>query len=163
MHQGRVDPDELHPSYIEEGPETTRPKPRPKRRTYPVSFMTVFEPTLRQLAQLERPAAYHRVLWACVGGELLDPMHWRTLTARNVAKAAGVSQISAERALAMLEADRVILAQGRASAKQRRLSRRLCSNVSAEDWAMAETDPPVVDGRGRGRPPLGVAAAPGEG
>lgn len=118
--------------------------------SYGVPFVTLMVPTLAAIAALDRPAAYHRTLMAALIH--LDPINWRSVSARRLAETAGLSRISTERALAMLEADRVILGRGRASAKERRLSRELASASSAATWREAnarEPDMEVIDGSGR--------------
>lgn len=120
------------------------------RRSYPVEFMTVMKPGLRALAKNKRSTAYFQVLLACM--DRLDPIHWRHCSAATLAADTGLCQMSVERALKQLEADRVVIGQGRSSAKVRRLARSLASNSSADRWNEAQEDAadlPVIDARGR--------------
>ena len=103
----------------------------------------LFHPALDFLAALQRPPSYYKVLWAAC--EHLDSSRWRVLSARRAAEVARISRASAERALALLEADRVNLARGRASAKERRLSRTYCSTTGPERWLREPTDPDLID------------------
>ncbi len=110
--------------------------PERRRRAparYPWRFATMFRPALLALCAIDRPAAYYRVLFASLA--MFDPIEWRTVSARTIADATGLSRISVERALSQLTADRVLLTRGRASAVQRRLSRRVASLSSVERWA----------------------------
>lgn len=100
------------------------------------------------IAALDRPAAYHRALLALM--TLADPVQYRRISAAEVADAARMSVNSAERALAMLEADFVILNNGKATgAKARRINNNLAWASRADAHAATEADPPIRDGRGR--------------
>lgn len=119
-----------------------------KSRRYPRRFWTMFSEETLRLATFDRPAAYHRALMACL--TLMDIQQFRRISAREVGEAARLSTISAERALAMLEADQVIITNGKATgAKSRRLNNRLCSMTTAEKWADLDMDPEMIDARGR--------------
>ena len=132
---------------------------------YPERFLTMFASASRFLSQIDRPAAYYRVLFAAMGR--LDWADTRRFSSRQAAEACAMSRSNAERALAMLEADRVIIATGRSSDKERRLSRRLGWNGGAASFLSreeAERDPELIDARGRAAPgrraAVGAGAAP---
>lgn len=120
-------------------------------RRYKERFWTMFHSATTIIAGFDRPAAYHRALLAML--TLADPIQYRRISAREVSQAAGMSQISAERALAMLEADQVILTNGAATgAKARRINNRLAWASTAERNRITPEDPPIIDGRtDRGR------------
>lgn len=119
-----------------------------RSRRYPRRFWTMFAEETLKLSTWDRPAAYHRALMACL--TLMDIQQFRRISAREVGEAANLSTISAERALAMLEADRVIITNAKATgAKARRLNNRLVSMTRAEAWSDLEPDPEMVDSRGR--------------
>lgn len=110
----------------------------------------MFSETATILSKLDRPPVYYRALLHLA--TVLDPIQSRRFSARELAEATGMAQASATRALAMLEADRVIFATGSTAAKSRRLSRQLFSMSSSERWAEAqelEPDPVPEDARGR--------------
>lgn len=119
-----------------------------KSRRYPRRFWTMFAEETLRLATWDRPAAYHRALMSCL--TLMDIQQFRRISAREVGEAARLSTISAERALAMLEADQVIITNAKATgAKARRLNNRLVSMTRAEAWADLTPDPEMIDSRGR--------------
>lgn len=108
----------------------------------------MFADTCLLVATWDRPAAYHRALMACL--TLMDPTQFRRISAREIGEAARMSTISAERALAMLEADKVIITNDKATgAKARRLNNRLASMTSADRYEGLIPDPEMVDARGR--------------
>lgn len=107
----------------------------------------MFDTTFQFLAGLDRPSAYHRTLWQCLA--LMDPVQFRRISATEICKAAGMSHISAQRGLAMLQADRVIFGQGKGAARAYRLNNRLVSMTSSEKWNKLSPDPEVIDARGR--------------
>jgi len=116
-------------------------------RRYRERFVTMFCNTTLLLATLDRPAAYHRVLLAFM--TLGDPIQMRRISAREIAEAAAMSTISAERALAMLESDCVIITNGRSTgAKARRINNRLMWSSTAHAHSAATLDPEVRDARG---------------
>lgn len=118
-------------------------------RRYRERFWTMFESTTHQVATFDRPACYHRALLAMM--TLADPIQYRRISAREIAECSAMSMNSAERALAMLEADKVVLTNGAATgAKARRLNNRLCWASTADRHGMTEPDPEVIDSRGRG-------------
>mgnify|MGYP001277183818 CR=1 FL=1 len=117
---------------------------------YPERFMSCFTASMAFLAALDRPAAYHRALWFALSR--LDAQEYRRLSARQVAEGTGMSRSNAERALSMLQADRVIHVRGVSSDLERRLSRRLGWYQGAtlfNEAELAAADPQLVDGRGR--------------
>ena len=155
-----ADPPELRAVYVTEGAGAMRLRLH-KSGAYPVTFTTALHPGREAIARLDRPGTYHRALTAF---EMLGhSIEWRVVPARMVAERASLSRISAERALAMLEADRVILARGRGAGKERRLNRRAYSTTTAQAWHEAGPDPEIIDGRGRRKPSLGARAASGGG
>jgi hypothetical protein len=119
-----------------------------KTRRYRERFWTMFHSTTTILAAFDRPAAYHRALLAML--TLADPIQFRRISAREVAECARMSPMSAERALAMLEADQVILTNGQMTgAKARRLNNRLVWMTTADRHGMTDADPEIIDARGR--------------
>lgn len=119
-----------------------------RSRRYSRRFWTMFADTCLLVAGWDRPAAYHRALMACL--TLMDPTQFRRISAREIAEAAGLSIISAERALAMLESDQVIMTNGKATgAKARRINNRLASMTRAETYEALPADPQPRDSRGR--------------
>lgn len=119
---------------------------RPRAR-YRERFWTMFLDATTTLAAMDRPAAYYRCLLFLL--TVLDPVQPRRVSAREVAEGAKLSQASAERALAMLEADGVIHGKGVTGAKARRLTNRLVWASTAEKHGCATRDPDVTDSRGR--------------
>ena len=108
----------------------------------------MFAESVLTLASFDRPGAYHRALMAAL--TLMDPTQFRRISAREIGEAARMSTISAERALAMLEADGVIITNSlKTGAKARRLNNRLVSMTNAERYADLTPDPEVIDARGR--------------
>lgn len=119
-----------------------------RHRLYPMRFWTMFETTTALLATLDRPVCYHRALLFLL--TVLDPIQFRRVSAREVAQGAKISMASAERALALLELDAVIIANGQPTgAKARRLSNRLCWASNSERFNQTDPDPEVRDARGR--------------
>lgn len=117
-------------------------------RRYAERFWTMFHSATLQLAGFDRPAAYHRALLAFM--TMGDPIQLRRISAREISQAAGMSTISAERALALLESDRVIITNGQQTgAKARRINNRLVWASRADAHAGATPDPEVIDSRGR--------------
>lgn len=119
-----------------------------RRGRYPRRFLTMFPQAMEALAKMDRPACYHRALYYCLSH--LDPVQWRHLSARDLATDTRQSMSSAERALSMLEADGVVIADGRNSAaKRRRLNNNLCWASSAHRHSETTPDPVPEDARGR--------------
>ena len=117
-------------------------------RRYRERFWTMFHSATLQLASFDRPAAYHRALLAFM--TMGDPIQLRRISAREIALAAGMSNISAERALALLESDQVIISNGQQTgAKARRINNRLMWSSRADSHAATPMDPEVIDSRGR--------------
>lgn len=159
------DPDapRLRAVYVRTGPEAMRLSVH-RTGAYPVTFTTVLHPGREAVARLDRPGSYHRALAAME--RLAHTIDWRVIPATDVAERSGLSIASAERALAMLEADRVVMAKGRGYGKRRRLNRTVYSTSTAQAWQEAqehEPDPEVIDGRGRGKPSVGLRAEAGRG
>ena len=122
---------------------------RPRGR-YGMTFGTIMMPTIATMSTRRRPGSYYEVLFACF--EKLNPITWTQYPATQIAEETGLSTISVERALAVLEADKVVLGRGRSSGKLRRLNRNLFSKSDVEDWKAAqkaEPDPETIDSRGR--------------
>ncbi len=108
----------------------------------------MFPQAMEALAKMDRPACYHRALYYCLSH--LDPVQMRHLSARDLATDTGQSMSSAERALAMLEADGVLIADGRSTAaKRRRLNNNLFWASSAHRHSETAADPVLEDARGR--------------
>lgn len=107
----------------------------------------MFEQATIALAQYDRPSVYWRVLLHLLAR--LDPVQYRRVSASEVRAEVGISMSSAERALAQLEADRVIFCKGKAAAKARRLNNRLVWKANSEKWNEVSPDMEVIDGRGR--------------
>lgn len=124
-----------------------------RRGRYSQRFITMFHGAMTTLAAMDRPACYHRTLLHCLA--VLDPVQFRKVSAREIAKATRQSQSSAERSLAMLEADGVLISNGEPTAgKGRRLNNSLCWASSAEKHAARQPDalppdPEPGDARGR--------------
>lgn len=97
---------------------------------------------------LDRPSVYYRTLIFLATA--LDPIQFRRLSAREVAEGAGISQASAERALMMLESDKVVIHNSQSTgAKARRLNNRLFWGSSAQKRSETELDPMLDSTRGR--------------
>ena len=108
----------------------------------------MFTPGTATISTWDRPAAYYRVLLFCMA--TLDSQQMRTLSAREIKDGTGLSMISVERALAMLEADQVIVTNGqKTAARRRRLSNHLCWTSRADAHHAAIPDPALEDARGR--------------
>ena len=118
-----------------------------RHRNYGRRFLTMFQETTAQISGMDRPPVYFRALLHLL--TRLDPVQPRRLSARELAQGANLSQASAERALAMLEADRVIFCSWQTGAKARRLNNNLCWMSNSEKWASTPKDPEVIDARGR--------------
>ena len=93
------------------------------------------------------PPNYFRALFRCTAE--LDPVQFRALSARELSEKAGMSQISAERALAMLRSDQVIFSKGSKSGMRYRLSNQGVWASHAHKHSLASIDPEVIDSRGR--------------
>lgn len=107
----------------------------------------MFESTFQLLAAMDRPSAYHRTLMQCLA--MMDPVQYRRISAREICEKSGMSHMSAQRGLAMLQADRVIIGQGAGAGKAYRLNNRLVSMTSSEKWNALPPDIEVIDSRGR--------------
>lgn len=119
-----------------------------RKGRYSMRFVTMFAPTLEAVAKLDRPACYHRTLFYLL--TVLDPIQFRKVSAREIAEATCQSTASTERALAMLSADGLILAnEGVTAAKGRRLSNRIAWMATADLHSQTPSDPEVTDSRGR--------------
>lgn len=119
-----------------------------KSRRYRERFWTMFDTATTQIAGFDRPAAYHRALLAMM--HLADPLQFRRISAREVATVSKMSTMSAERALAMLESDRVVIVNGmQTGAKARRLNNRLIWGSTADRHDRTDADPEIIDSRGR--------------
>ncbi|MGB0823175.1 MAG: hypothetical protein ACPGSK_03505 [Alphaproteobacteria bacterium] len=121
----------------------------PKRR-YPERFLTMFPNAMEGLAAMDRPPSYYRTLMHLCA--VADAKQFRKITAREIAEATNQSLPSVDRAMAMLQADRVIITSGRGVGKTIRLNSRLAWMSSAEKRArqMADSpDPELEDARGR--------------
>ena len=105
----------------------------------------MFDSTFSFLAGLDRPAAYYRTLMQCLN--MMDPVQFRRISANELSNEAGMSLISAQRGLAMLQADMVIIGKGKASAKSYRINNRLVSMTSSEKWNQLPPDPEVIDSK----------------
>ena len=116
-------------------------------RRYRERFVTMFMTTTQTLAAFDRPPCYHRALLTCLA--MLDPIQFRKVSAREIADASRLSPVSAERALAMLEADRVLISNGEATArKARRLNNNLAWASTAHKHGLTDPDPEIIDARG---------------
>ena len=118
-----------------------------RRHRYPSRFVTMFVETMNTLAGWDRPPAYHRTLWHLLS--VLDPIQWRHISAREISERTGLAPASVSRALAMLEADRMVIAEGRTANKRRRLNNQLGWASSAEKYSDTTADRPPEDARGR--------------
>lgn len=117
------------------------------RRGFGRSYVMMFTETVAQVAAWDRPPAYHRaLLWLLAA---LDPLQPRAVSAREVALGCNISINSAARALAMLEADRVVIGVGQTAAKRRRLNNRLAWRSRVERFEETPEDTPPEDARGR--------------
>ncbi|MEM1079530.1 MAG: hypothetical protein AAGI09_13495 [Pseudomonadota bacterium] len=117
------------------------------RAYYRERFLTMFMNTSRLLATMDRPQVYYRALFHLLS--VLDPIQMRRYSARELAQATGMSQVSAERAMAMLEADRVLMRTGKGTAKALRINNNLAWASTAEKHNLTEVDPEIIDARGR--------------
>lgn len=118
------------------------------RRGYPWRFGTMMLPQFHMLAEMDRPSVYYRVMLHLFS--VLDAQQWRQLTAATIARDCSMSVQSAEKALTMLTADRVIFCRGPRSHKERRINNTLAWFAGAARHSEAEADLPVIDARGRG-------------
>lgn len=119
-----------------------------KHHHYGERFLTMFSNTAEGLAQFDRPSVYYRTLIFLA--TKLDPIQFRRMSAREVAEGVGISQASAERALMMLESDKVLIHNHQATgAKARRLNNRLFWGSSAQKRSETELDPMLDTTRGR--------------
>lgn len=118
-----------------------------KRHHYSERFLTMFVEMMMLLSKLDRPPVYYRALFWLL--TKLDPQQERVVSASQMAEGAEMSQASAERALAMLEADKVILATGPRCARRRRINNRVAWTSRASAHNYAPKDPEVADARGR--------------
>jgi len=117
-------------------------------RRYRERFFTMFATTASLISSFDRPAAYHRALLAFL--TLGDPVQFRRISARQVAEAAHMSPISAERALALLESDGVLISNALSTgAKARRINNRLVWASTAAAHSAATPDVEIIDSRGR--------------
>jgi len=133
--------------YTEDTNGTTIQLEATKSRRYRERFLTMFMTTTQTLAAFDRPPCYHRALLTCLAK--LDPIQFRKVSAREIAEASRLSPVSAERALAMLEADRVLITNGEATAaKARRLNNNLAWASTAHRHSMETPDPEIIDARG---------------
>ena len=99
------------------------------------------------ISRLDRPACYYRTLQFLLA--TLDPIQWRRLSAREIATEAIMSMSSAERAIAMLIADKVTFAQGTTAARALRLNNRIVWKSNSEKWNCVQPDEEIIDARGR--------------
>lgn len=118
-----------------------------RHRNYSKRFKTMFEEAMITLGQFDRPASYYRVMLHLLA--TLDPVQYRKISMSEIMAEIHASASSVERALTMLERDRVIFTKGTTSAKARRLNNRICWASNSEKWNAAEADPEVIDARGR--------------
>lgn len=133
--------------YTEDTNGTTVQLEAAPRRRYKERFLTMFMTTTQTLAGFDRPPAYHRALLTCL--TMLDPIQFRKVSAREIAEASRLSVVSATRALAMLEADRVLITNGeQTAAKARRLNNTLGWASTAHRHGETTPDPEIIDARG---------------
>lgn len=107
----------------------------------------MFHTTFSFLSEIDRPPCYYRTLMQCLAS--MDPTQFRRISAREISEASHQALISAQRGLAMLQEDRVIIAKGRGPSRAYRLNNRLISMTSSEKWNQLEPDLEVIDARGR--------------
>ena len=107
----------------------------------------MFESTFSLLAGLDRPACYYRTLCQCL--TMMDPTQWRRISAREICEASGMSHMSAQRGLALLQSDKVIFGKGRGASRSYRLNNRIVSMTTSEKWNNLDPDLEVIDSRGR--------------
>lgn len=100
-----------------------------RSRRYPERFWIMFHTAPLTVAQLDRVPPNHRTLFAVL--TLMDPIQFRRIAARELAQTAKIAQISAERALAMPEADQLIVTNGMGEAAGAK-ARRLITMTTAE-------------------------------
>lgn len=118
------------------------------RGKYPWRFCTMFQPAAAALATMDRPACYHRTLLHLI--TVLDPVQFRKISAREIAEATKQSASSVERALTMMQADGVLIAnEGKTASKGRRLNNRLVWASTATLHSETPMDEAVTDARGR--------------
>ncbi len=119
-------------------------------RRYPERFLTMFTNAAEMVAALDRPPCYYRTLMHLLG--VLDARQFRKVPARQIAESTGQSLPSVDRAMAMLQADAVIITSGKGVAKTIRVNSRFAWMSSADKRAkqMADSpDPELIDARGR--------------
>lgn len=107
----------------------------------------MFDHSFQTMAEMDRPPCYYRTLFQALA--MMDPIQFRRISATEICKASGMSHPSAQRGLAMLQADRVIIGKGKGAARAYRLNNNLVSMSSAERWNQEPRDPEVYDARGR--------------
>lgn len=118
-----------------------------RHRNYPERFKTMFQSSFHRMAEWDRPAVYHRVLWALLAE--LDPIQFRAFSHREIREATGLSMAGIEKAMKMLQADRMILTKGHSSARRIRLNNNLAWASTSEKFHHVERDPMPEDSRGR--------------
>lgn len=116
-------------------------------RGYHERFGTMFLGSLEDLAQRDRPPVYFRALLFLL--TKLDAIQFRACTSRELAEGTGMSRASAERALAQLMADKVLIRQGKGTGLRLRINNRVAWFSRAERHAQEQPDPEVIDARGR--------------
>jgi hypothetical protein len=114
-------------------------------RNYQWRFLTMFLTGLKKLSNLDRPSVYYRVLFHALA--TLDPVQFRSLTAREVSESTDMSLISAQRAITMLRADKVLISKGKGSALRYRMNNQVAWASTAEKHNQAMPDQDLIDGR----------------
>lgn len=110
------------------------------------------DPILPFLMSIDRPASYYRGLFACMAN--LRPDDYRRYSAGDMAQDTSMSRSNAERALSMLEADGILICEGRGAAKKRRLSKMVVWRDRPNVFHIAQRedpDPMPHDGAKSGR------------
>lgn len=133
--------------YTEDSDGTTVILTAQRRLRYTMRFKTMFEPTFQSMATMDRPSTYWRVLFHALA--VLDPVQFRPLPNSDISEATGMSQLSAQRALTMLIADRVLIPKGNTSGRRVRINNRIAWGSTAHKHNLAEADLEVIDARGR--------------
>lgn len=103
-----------------------------KRAVYPERFTTVFTSCIRDLSQRDWPGNVHRILWVLV--DHLDPVAWKLISQADLARAVGVSQPTAQRALSTLIAANYIQRDTSIKTHRYRLNMEFFWRARAANW-----------------------------
>lgn len=105
----------------------------------------MFAQGLQRLSKLDRPSVYYRVLFHALSA--LDPVQFRSMTARETAESTGMAMISAQRAIMMLRKDQVLQEKGAGASLRMRLNNQIAWASTSEKHNAALPDPEIKDAR----------------